>query len=132
MDSGRPEPAAAALARHGLCAVELSAREGLALVNGTQCMTAIGALAVHDALQACRLADITGAMSLRRCSAHHGPSMLASRRYARIPGKQRAPPTCVGCWQTAPSSNRTAAVPRCRTPIRCAACRRFMALAATR
>ena len=64
MDSGRPEPAAAALARHGLCAVELSAREGLALVNGTQCMTAIGALAVHDALQACRLADITGAMSL--------------------------------------------------------------------
>lgn len=60
----RIEPAATALQRAGIAAVELSAREGLALVNGTQCMTAIGALSLHDALEACLLADVTGAMSL--------------------------------------------------------------------
>jgi len=53
-----------ALRRIGLEPVELSAREGLALVNGTQCMTAIGSLAVNDALDACALADVTGALSL--------------------------------------------------------------------
>lgn len=62
--SERIEPAATALGRFGLSPIELSAREGLALVNGTQCMTAIGALALHDALDACQLADVTGAMSL--------------------------------------------------------------------
>ena len=41
-----------------------SMAEGLALVNGTQVMTAIGALAVYDALQLSRLIDIAAAMSL--------------------------------------------------------------------
>jgi histidine ammonia-lyase len=58
------QPAAAALAAAGLPAIVLEAREGLALVNGTQCMTAIGALALADALDACRLADLIGAMTL--------------------------------------------------------------------
>lgn len=57
-------PAADVLAQLRIAPIELSAREGLALVNGTQCMTAIGGLALHDALDACALADVTGAMSL--------------------------------------------------------------------
>jgi histidine ammonia-lyase len=60
----RLEPAAAALRDAGLSPIELEAREGLGLVNGTQCMTAMGALALYDAFDACRLADIIGAMSL--------------------------------------------------------------------
>ncbi|GBC92837.1 Histidine ammonia-lyase [bacterium HR15] len=48
----------------GLEPVELEAKEGLALINGTQAMTAIGALLVYDALELCTLADIAGAMSL--------------------------------------------------------------------
>lgn len=37
----------------------LSAKEGLALINGTQCMTAIGAITVYDALNLMKTADIS-------------------------------------------------------------------------
>jgi len=53
-----------ALARAGLNPVELEAKEGLSLVNGTQLMTAIGALAVFDGERAARMADLAGALSL--------------------------------------------------------------------
>ncbi len=53
-----------ALALAGLEPVILEAKEGLALINGTQAMTAIGALIVHDAQHLATLADIAGAMSL--------------------------------------------------------------------
>src|SRR5262245_12962011 len=56
--------AGAALAKVGLSPIELAAKEGLALINGTQYMTGIGALAIHDALELCRVADIAGALSL--------------------------------------------------------------------
>ena len=48
----------------GLEPIELEAKEGLALINGTQAMTAIGALTLYDAIELCTLADIAGAMSL--------------------------------------------------------------------
>jgi len=53
-----------ALKRIGLRPWKLAAKEGLALVNGTQMMTAIGALVVGDAMELCTLADIAGAMSV--------------------------------------------------------------------
>ena len=53
-----------ALLAAGLEPVVLEAKEGLALINGTQAMTAIGALVVHDAERLATLADIAGAMSL--------------------------------------------------------------------
>jgi histidine ammonia-lyase len=53
-----------ALARVGLTPVVLEAKEGLALINGTQAMTSIGALIVYDARQLATLADVAGAMSL--------------------------------------------------------------------
>ena len=53
-----------ALARVGLEPVVLEAKEGLALINGTQAMTAIGTLIVHDAQRLATIADIAGAMSL--------------------------------------------------------------------
>ena len=48
---GRRMPASEALARAGLAPVELAAKEGLALINGTQFMTALGALSICDALR---------------------------------------------------------------------------------
>lgn len=60
----RREPAEQALRQAGISKLVLQAKEGLALVNGTQCMTAIGLLALGDALEACMLADLAGAMSL--------------------------------------------------------------------
>ncbi|HYW50929.1 MAG TPA: histidine ammonia-lyase, partial [Gemmatimonadaceae bacterium] len=53
-----------ALTAAGLAPVVLEAKEGLALINGTQAMTAIGALLVHDAQRLATIADIAGAMSL--------------------------------------------------------------------
>ena len=42
----------------------LEACEGLALINGTQFMIALGCLGLHDALNLCKHADIAAAMSL--------------------------------------------------------------------
>jgi len=53
-----------ALEACGLAPLELEAGEGLALINGTQAMTAIGGLAVHDAERLVRHTDIAAAMSL--------------------------------------------------------------------
>ncbi|MGH7581648.1 MAG: histidine ammonia-lyase [Gemmatimonadales bacterium] len=57
-------PALGALQEVALKPVVLEAKEGLALINGTQTMTAIGALAVQDALELVTAADIAAAMSL--------------------------------------------------------------------
>ena len=61
---GAALPGADALAAAGLEPMELQAKEGLALLNGTQLMAAIGALALTDAGILVRTADVTGAMSL--------------------------------------------------------------------
>ncbi|MEE4362534.1 MAG: histidine ammonia-lyase [Desulfotignum sp.] len=53
-----------ALASRSLEPLELAAGEGLALINGTQFMIALGCLALHDALNLCKHADIAASMSL--------------------------------------------------------------------
>lgn len=55
-------PGAEAMKRAGIPTIELSAKEGLALNNGTQAMTSAGALAVYDALNLLKVADITDAL----------------------------------------------------------------------
>ena len=57
-------PASVALKKHGLKPIRLTAKEGIALINGTQMMTAYAALAVHQAKQLCRIADVAGALSV--------------------------------------------------------------------
>uniref|UniRef100_UPI001379A429 aromatic amino acid lyase n=1 Tax=Streptococcus suis TaxID=1307 RepID=UPI001379A429 len=44
--------------------IHLAAKEGLALINGTTVLTAIGALVTYDAIQLLKLSDIAGALSL--------------------------------------------------------------------
>ncbi|MCA1780328.1 MAG: histidine ammonia-lyase [Xanthomonadaceae bacterium] len=63
-DRSGPEASAAALSRAGLAPVELAAKDGLALINGTQMMAACGALVLHQSLRLVKAADILGAMSL--------------------------------------------------------------------
>lgn len=53
-----------ALASVGLKPIRLAAKEGLALINGTQMMTAFAALAVHQAMALCKLADVVAGMSV--------------------------------------------------------------------
>src|SRR6266566_2353393 len=53
-----------ALRRAKLEPVQLEAKEGLALLNGTQGMHAVGGLALLRAQRLARVADVSGAMSL--------------------------------------------------------------------
>ena len=55
---------AEALARAGLKPIRLGAKEGLALINGTQPSTAVLALALAGAEQVARAADIAAALSI--------------------------------------------------------------------
>jgi histidine ammonia-lyase len=48
----------------GLAPITLASKEGLALINGTQAHTAVGALALMDAHRLWRVAHVAGAMSL--------------------------------------------------------------------
>jgi len=59
-----PESARTTLARHGLEPVELAAKDGLALINGTQLMSACGAFVLERARGLVLAADILGTMSL--------------------------------------------------------------------
>jgi histidine ammonia-lyase len=61
--AGRFVPAAQALLDAGLAPVRLAPREGLGLVNGTQAMTSLLALAALEARRLVRVADLVGAFS---------------------------------------------------------------------
>jgi histidine ammonia-lyase len=61
---GRRVAAAIALAEAGLEPLRLEAKEGLALLNGTQMMGAVGALALADADRLVRTASVAAAMSV--------------------------------------------------------------------
>lgn len=61
---GRRMPASSALAQAGLTPLVLEAKEGLALLNGTQAMCAVGGLALLRGLRVTRLFDLAGAMAL--------------------------------------------------------------------
>lgn len=60
---GRIVPAQQALSEEGLQAVQLGAKDGLCLVNGTPCMTGLSCLALADATHLLQWADVIGAMS---------------------------------------------------------------------
>ncbi len=61
---GTPTDAATALAEVGLRPVELGPKEGLALINGTDGMLGMLALALHDLGNLVRVADVAAALSV--------------------------------------------------------------------
>ena len=61
---GERLPSGEALKRAGIEPLQLEVKEGLALLNGTQAMGAVGSLALYRAERVTRLADVAGAMSL--------------------------------------------------------------------
>jgi histidine ammonia-lyase len=80
-----------ALKKAGLKPLKLSAKEGIALINGTQMMTGLGALTLLRAEKLAELADMAGALSceaalatpvafdedLQRARAHKGQGIVA-------------------------------------------------------
>ncbi len=61
---GKVMPGAEAMKLAGIPIVELVEKEGLALINGTQAMTGIGALAVYDAIELVKTSDIASALTI--------------------------------------------------------------------
>jgi histidine ammonia-lyase len=61
---GQRMPGAEALQRAEIQPLHLEAKEGIALLNGTQAMAAVGALSLDRAERVARLADVAGAMTL--------------------------------------------------------------------
>jgi histidine ammonia-lyase len=66
---GQLLPGAEALRRVGLTPLTLEAKEGLALINGTQYMTAYGVLGVYDAQVLAKTADIAGVLTMEALGA---------------------------------------------------------------
>ena len=64
---GEVTDSAVALAATGIGPLKLSYKEGLALVNGTEGMLAMGILVCHRAERLARVADVAGAMTLEAC-----------------------------------------------------------------
>jgi histidine ammonia-lyase len=82
---GRVVPAAQALARAGLAPLELAAKEGLALLNGTQFSTAYALTALFGAERLLQSALVTGALATdaaRGSDAPFDPRIHALRGHA--------------------------------------------------
>lgn len=87
---GNRVSAAEAIAAAGCAPITLQAKEGLALVNGTQVMAAVGSLALLDAERWATIADIAGACSVE---GFMGTSRAFDERIQRVrphPGQQVA------------------------------------------
>jgi histidine ammonia-lyase len=88
--AGERLPGRQALARVGLAPVVLAAKEGLALVNGTQAMTAVGALAALRAERLARVADLAGAATVEALLGSHRPFMEPVQRARGQVGQEAA------------------------------------------
>jgi histidine ammonia-lyase len=82
---GAVVPGAEALDHAGLEPLELHAKEGLALVNGTQVMTALGVMASAEMARLCSMANVAGALSLEGLlgkTTPFDPAIAELRRFA--------------------------------------------------
>jgi histidine ammonia-lyase len=86
--AGTARPAADAQAEHGLAPLRLAAKEGLALINGTQFMAAYGANVAVRALRLADLADLILCMSLEGLKGSTRPADERLHRLRPHPGAQ--------------------------------------------
>ena len=66
---GKRVSGAEAMDHAGIKPVVLTSKEGLALINGTQVMTAVGCLTAYDAQQLCKLSDVSSALTMEALNA---------------------------------------------------------------
>jgi len=87
---GRMVPAVDALAAAGIAPLELRAKEGLTLVNGTDGMLAMACLALNDLALLLSTADIVCAMSVQALLATDRPYAEAIHMLRQQPGQIRS------------------------------------------
>src|SRR6266852_8536502 len=85
---GQRLPSSTALAKAGLAPVVLGAKEGLALVNGTQAMCAVGILALLAAEELAEISDLAGAMTLEGLLGSHRPFRPEIQEVRPHPGQR--------------------------------------------
>jgi histidine ammonia-lyase len=85
---GRTTAGGDALRDAGIEPVELQAKEGLALINGTQVMTAVGVLSLHRAENLAKAADIAGALAVEALRGTSTPYRSLSHMLRPHPGQQ--------------------------------------------
>jgi histidine ammonia-lyase len=73
LDDGGAAPASDALSRRGIEPLALEAKEGIALINGTDGMSGLGVLALDDAERLLATADVTAAMTIEGALGTDGP-----------------------------------------------------------
>jgi len=117
-------PAAERLAAQGLDSIELKAKDGLALINGTQLMLAYGSYCTERALSLCKAADILACMSLEALQGSAAP--FDPRVHAVRPhkGQQQVAANIRKLLANSKSWIHTATAARSRTPTHCAVCPR--------
>jgi len=81
------QPAAPVLASLGLPVISLKSKEGLALLNGTQFMSAHGVIILLKAFKLLRLADITAAISLEAFNGRPDPFHSMIQQIRPHPGQ---------------------------------------------
>jgi histidine ammonia-lyase len=86
---GRRLPGADALAHAGLRPIALAPKEGLAIVNGTHLMSAVGALAVRDAQRLLAAATVAAALSLEAFKGSTVPFDARLQSVRPHPGQHR-------------------------------------------
>jgi len=84
---GQAMPGKKAMEKAGIPLLTLKAKEGLALVNGTQVMTAVGLLALLRAERLCKVADIVGACTLDALKGSFGVFDPDIQRVRPFPGQ---------------------------------------------
>ena len=72
-----------AMEKAGIKTIELAAKEGLALINGTQIMTAVACNVLYDAIELSKTADIAAAMT---CEAQLGIKKAFDRKIQAVRG----------------------------------------------
>lgn len=87
---GRRMPTAQAFKRAGLKPLALSAKEGLALLNGTQAMQSVGGFALRDADRVWNAANLACAASLEALTGTPDPYGEDIQRLKPHPGQLRA------------------------------------------
>lgn len=86
-DDGMRMPSHLVLSKNGLDAAVLEPKEGLALLNGTQAIGAVGGLALTRALRCLHVADVAGVMTLEALLGTPTAFDLRIHRARRHPGQ---------------------------------------------
>jgi len=129
---GRTMSATKALMHAGIAPLRLAAKEGLALLNGTQVSTALALAGLFAGERVFAAARSPVRSRWTPASAATRLSTSASRRSADIAGRRTRRACCASSSLAAPSAPRTATARASRIRTACAASRRSWVPASTR